>query len=185
MVIVDRLKKTGKLKKAAVIRNKIVKLKKKLANILELNVTGYSDDAVNLIKTYEGFVPIEYQCPAGQPTIGYGHQILTGESFVQPMREDQASDLLFDDLDKLVPELFPHITVHLTQGEYDALCSLVYNWGIGNFLQSKGFQLLNQKDYDGARYQFFSKEAGVVNINGVFSQGLYNRRQAEQAVWDK
>lgn len=158
----------------------------KMADDKILDPISYSDDAINTIKRFEGFVPNVYECPAGKPTIGYGHQITLDDHYTNftELSEADAEKLLKDDLNKMCTSLFPHIEVILTQGQYDALCSLVYNWGEGNFLASQGFKLLNKLDYDGASYQFFNKQVGVVNINGEFSQGLYNRRYAEQGLWD-
>ena len=72
----------------------------------------------------------------------------------------------------------------LSTGQTDALVSLIYNWGEHNFLRSKGFEYLNQGKYDLAAEEFFSKDRGVVNINGKFSEGLYRRRQAELELWN-
>jgi len=64
------------------------------------------------------------------------------------------------------------------------MASLVFNWGYGNFGHSKGLIRLNNKRYVLAAIEFFSKEKGIVNIAGVFSKGLYRRRQAELELWN-
>jgi lysozyme len=73
----------------------------------------------------------------------------------------------------------------LTQGQYDALVSLVYNWGGGNFLRSLGLKCLNNSDYTRAAEEFFSKENGVVRVGGKILTGLVKRRQAELEMWKK
>lgn len=146
-------------------------------------VVSSSQDAIELIKTYEGFEPEVYNCPAGLPTIGYGHQLLDGENFTT-ISEDEAVELLNKDLESTEQSIFKLVLVELTQGQCDALCSLIYNWGSGNFAGSKGLQYLNDCKYDKAAHEFFSKENGVVFINGEFSNGLYNRRCAELDIWD-
>jgi GH24 family phage-related lysozyme (muramidase) len=62
---------------------------------------------------------------------------------------------------------------------------LVYNWGCFKFGKSNGLTLLNQRKFDMAADEFFSKEKGVVNIKGIFCNGLYRRRQAELKLWNR
>ena len=75
------------------------------------------------------------------------------------------------------------VKVNISQGQFDALVSLIYNWGAYNFKISKGLQKLNARNYSGAADEFFSKERGIVQIKKEFSNGLYRRRQAELALW--
>ena len=72
----------------------------------------------------------------------------------------------------------------LKQGQYDALVSLVFNWGVNNFLKSRGFTYLNNSEYEKATEEFFSAKHGVVKVNNKLSLGLYNRRQGEFAMWN-
>lgn len=143
-----------------------------------------SEEGLKLIKTCEGFEPIPYKCPAGKITIGYGHVLKESDYYEKPITKEQGDKLLKKDL-KLI-ELYINNTVKalLTQGQFDALCSLIYNWGIGNFGNSKGFEFLQKNNYEQAAEEFFSKEKGVVNINGKFSIGLYKRRCKEFYLWN-
>ncbi len=143
----------------------------------------YSQDAIGLIKEYEGFRACVYKCPADRNTIGYGH-VLSGSNLNhKAINEKQALKLLQSDLTMFGRYINKKVKVTLTQPQYDALCSLVYNWGCTNFAKSKGFRLLNQGKYDLAASEFFSKERGVVNVRGKFCKGLYRRRQAELKLW--
>ena len=38
-----------------------------------------TQEGLDLIKRFEGFSPTIYICPAGYPTIGYGHVVLDEE----------------------------------------------------------------------------------------------------------
>jgi len=58
----------------------------------------YSQDAVDLIREWEGFEPKPYICGAGQKTVGYGHAILGGAAFEETLTETQALRLLQRDL---------------------------------------------------------------------------------------
>ena len=40
-----------------------------------------TQEGIDLIKRFEGFSPTVYFCPAGYPTIGYGHVVKKGEDF--------------------------------------------------------------------------------------------------------
>ena len=140
--------------------------------------------AINLIKKFEGFSPVPYICPAGKNTIGYGH-VIEKKPFLTHITEMDADLILRKELQRIEVYLNSVIKpdVKVTQGMFDALCSLVFNWGCGNFGQSQGLKRLNNKRYQLAAQEFFSKERGVVNIAGKFSKGLYRRRQAELELW--
>ena len=59
-----------------------------------------SRQGIDLICRFEGFSPIIYMCPAGYPTIGYGHLIneANKEQFLDGVDEDEALDLLRQDV---------------------------------------------------------------------------------------
>lgn len=142
-----------------------------------------SEKGLDLIKQFEGFKGYVYRCPAGKPTIGYGHVIdpkVVALTKVSPrMTREKAEQLLKDDVKIAESAINSSVKVNISQSQFDALVSLIYNWGAYNFKKSKGLSLLNQGYFSEAANEFFSKEKGVVNINGKFSKGLYNRRQAE------
>lgn len=142
-----------------------------------------SQKGLEFIKKYEGFQSKPYLCPAGKLTIGYGHIISPHEQFNSPITEKDADRILENDLKVTETTIAKGVTAPLAQGQYDALVSLVYNWGGGNFLRSLGLRCLNDSDYTKAADEFFSSENGVVTIKGKFSQGLYNRRQGELEMW--
>jgi lysozyme len=71
------------------------------------------------------------------------------------------------------------VTVQLTQGQYDALCSFVYNLGSGKLQTSTLLSKLNAGDQVGAAAQF-----GVwVFGGGVKLPGLVTRRAAEARMF--
>ncbi len=141
-----------------------------------------SKDAIGLIKEFEGFRSRPYICPAGKKTIGYGH--ILSDSKLDNISQDYATKLLQLDLITFGNYIDQKVKVSLKQGQYDALSSLVYNWGCANFGRSMGLSLLNQGRYDKAAIEFFSKGRGVVNVSGKFFEGLYRRRQAELKLWE-
>jgi len=143
-----------------------------------------SINCINLIKKFEKFSPVPYICPAGKNTIGYGH-VIEKKPFLTHISEQEADLILKKEVQRIEAYLNSVIKkgVKITQGMFDAMVSLIYNWGFGNFGHSKGLKDLNNKDYVSAAIEFFSKEKGVVNIKGKFSKGLYRRRQAELRLW--
>lgn len=146
-----------------------------------------SEKGLDLIKQFEGFKDYVYICPAGKPTIGYGHVIdskLVALTKVAPrMTREKAEQLLKNDVKEAEDAINSSVRVTLKQSQFDALVSLIYNWGMYNFKASNGLRKLNSGDYIGAAVEFFSKDKGVTKVNGQFSNGLYRRRQAELELW--
>lgn len=146
-----------------------------------------SEKGIDLIKQFEGFKDYVYICPAGLPTIGYGHVIdskLIALTKAAPrMTREKAEQLLKNDVKEAENAINSSVKVNISQGQFDALVSLIYNWGAYNFKISNGLRKLNAGDYSGAADEFFSKVRGVVNIDSKFSNGLFRRRQAELELW--
>jgi GH24 family phage-related lysozyme (muramidase) len=134
-------------------------------------VRGVSD--LSLIKEFEGLRLEAYLCPAKVWTIGYGHT-KTAKPGMR-ITEGGAEALLRHDLEWVESTINKHVKVPLTQNQYDALASFIYNVGAGAFRKSTLLRLLNQGDYDGAAGQFqrWNKAGGQV------LKGLTRRRKAE------
>jgi lysozyme len=133
-----------------------------------------SSKGLELIKKYEGFSPKKYLCSAGKSTIGYGHVILPYETYTI-LTEKEAEQILDQDTDIAENTVNNLVKVPLNQNQFDALVSLVYNWGSGHFLRSPGLKKLNNKDYIGATTEFLK----VCKVRDQTIQGLVNRRVAE------
>ncbi|HEU0175099.1 MAG TPA: lysozyme [Blastocatellia bacterium] len=138
-----------------------------------------SANGLNFIKQWEGFRATPYNDGYGSMTIGYGHKIRAGESFTQ-ISEAQASQLLAQDVGWAEDTVSSYVSVPLTQSQFDALVSLTFNWGAGNFAQSQLLQRLNAGDYSGAAERLGE---WPVTSGGVYSAGLANRRQAEKSLF--
>lgn len=128
---------------------------------------------------FEGFSEKPYNDVVGKQTIGYGHLIKPGESFPDPLTLDEANDILVADLGHAEACIDAFVEVPLTQYEYDALISFIFNLGCGAFKGSTLCGLLNQKLMDSASKQFTRwNKAGGKEV-----AGLTRRRLAEQAMF--
>ena len=152
----------------------------------------FSSQAINLIKRYEGLKLSPCLCPAGKKTIGYGHVLLENTAVNSrikkilnfPISKEFAEEILKDDLNLVEEIIKKDVKVKLTQGQFDALISLIYNWGGENFKKSIGLKQLNADKFTEAKIEFFSKEKGVVKVKGVIFPGLVARRQAELELFN-
>ena len=86
-----------------------------------------SDEGLELIRHFEGCYTVKYMCPAGVPTIGYGHTRSGVEE--SPITRERADQLLREDMPIYEAEIKGMVNVPLTQHEFDALVSLAFNVG--------------------------------------------------------
>ncbi|KAB8312280.1 lysozyme [Erwinia endophytica] len=123
-----------------------------------------SDNGIKFIKQEEGEKLSAYFDSVGILTIGVGH---TGSVNGKPITKntritaDQSTQLLLQDLATAERAIEKNVTVPLTQNQYDALCSLIFNIGAGAFATSTVKKKLNSGDYQGAAEAFLMwKRAG-------------------------
>lgn len=139
-----------------------------------------SQKGLDIIKKFEGFRATKYICPAGKKTIGYGHVIHEKDMKKNKITEEEAEALLKEDVKAAEYVIKRGVSVPLSQNQYDALVSLVYNWGGGNFLRSVGRRKLNEGNYLGAIKDF----SEVTKANGVNLPGLVKRRIEESKLFN-
>lgn len=92
-----------------------------------------SNQGIELIKKFEGCKLTAYRDSVGIPTIGIGHT--RGVKMGMKITLQQAADFLREDL-AYCEKTLNGIGVVFTQNEYDALCSWVFNLGVGSFTKS-------------------------------------------------
>ena len=133
-----------------------------------------SDNGFNFIADYESFYPEPYRGLDSQnQTIGYGHVIKIAENF-ESVTSDEAKDLLKKDLDSFVYLVNTMVLgLSLSQNQFDALVSFVYNCGVTALNNST---LL--KDIRAGVTDEIIKEDFLMwsNCNEKFALGLYRRR---------
>ncbi|MEM6414710.1 MAG: lysozyme [Pseudomonadota bacterium] len=138
-------------------------------------------NGIALIKRFEGLELESYQDIAGIWTIGYGHTETAGPD--QRITEDEAEQLLRQDLGPREQAVSRLSNVPLNQNEFDALVSFVYNVGQSAYRRSTARRRLNAGDRIGAAeaLTWFNK----ATVGGVLVPvtGLTRRRAAERALF--
>ncbi len=140
-----------------------------------------SPAGVALIKEFEGcpYGGRPYKDMVGVWTIGYGHTEGVGPNSPQ-LTEAQAGALLATDLDAKYGPSVNAIGVTLSQPQFDALVSFVYNVGPGGVAASTGVgRALRARSWQAAADGLLAwNKAG-----GAPVAGLTRRRQAERALF--
>ena len=115
-----------------------------------------SKQGLNLLKLNEGLKLSAYLDTENYWTIGFGNRYINGRQVIEgdKISEQQAFDLLYDHLEKHVYPFISAIKIPLTQYQFDALCSFIYNIGGSAFSKSTMLKLLNQNNIEGAKLEF-------------------------------
>jgi len=128
---------------------------------------------IELIKHFEGCELEAYKCAAGVWTIGYGH--IKGVTSDSVITQEQAEQMLVEELNEYEGYINNMVTTPLSQNQFDALVSWVYNLGGGNLKASTLLKVVNSGEFDGVPAQIMRwNKAG-----GKVLEGLTRRRQAE------
>ena len=142
----------------------------------------FSTDAIELIKEFEGLSLRSYTCPAGYLTVGYGH---VGPDVVPYLEisESRAEELLVDDMQWASDTVNGLVDADLTQSQFDALVSFVFNIGAGAFGDSTLLRRINSGEPVGPAIE---QELPRWNKGGgEVLPGLVRRRQAEVELAQK
>ena len=151
-----------------------------------------SPECYDLIKRFESCELTAYPDPGtgGEPwTIGWGH---TGPEVHEGMTisQDIADALLLKDVTHAADAVMRAVEVDLTQGQFDAFVSMVFNIGPGNSRRDGIIRLkdgrpstflrkLNAGDVTGAATAMLAWN----RANGRVMNGLVRRRAAEQSLF--
>jgi lysozyme len=174
-----------------------------------------SKAGLDLIKTSEKLRLTAYLCPANRLTIGWGHVLLPKFdaglfSNVSPealariikdcqsrrtvtkeakallyINQKQAEALLTSDASQTARFIRSITPVSLTQNQFDALCSLVFNIGQTNYAESTLRRTLKNGHYALAATEFDRWIYGTVDGKLQKLPGLITRRAAERALFEK
>lgn len=112
-----------------------------------------SDAGLQALEKREGKRNKAYKDTKGIWTIGVGH---TGPNVYEGLAwtDQQVEDALRDDVKIAEDCINKYVTVPLTQNQFDALVSFVFNVGTLAFRKSTLLKRLNAGDYEGAAKAF-------------------------------
>ena len=143
-----------------------------------------SQKAQEFIKRHELLRLKAYLCPAGVPTIGWGST--KGVAMGMTITQEQAQARFEADLSAAEAAVEKLVDVPLTQGQFDALVSFVFNVGASNLAKSTLLRLLNDGRPATASMQFpmwcHARDPKTGKL--VALPGLVKRRAEEKAMFD-
>lgn len=154
-----------------------------------MNPTTVSEAGVSLVKKFEGLHKQTsegdvraYRCPAGRWTLGWGH--CKGVKSGMRATVEECEKFLQEDLNEAGAMVNRFVHVPLSQQQFDALASFVFNIGGGaNFQTSTLLKKLNKGQYDDVPEQIM--RWNKARVDGVLTplKGLTRRRTAEAALF--
>lgn len=147
-----------------------------------------SEAGIRLVKKFEGLhkqgddgLIRSYRCPAGKWTIGYG--ATKGVRSGMRITEGEAEERLLADLNEHAEAVHRYVEVPLSQNQYDALTSFVFNVGAANFKSSTLLKRLNSGQYHDVPNQLMRWNKARVDGKLTPLRGLTRRRSAEAALF--
>lgn len=156
-----------------------------------------------LIGQFESTKLQGYICPAGVATIGRGvttgalrdakqtirytdgssaDRVIVGK-FVTAEEEERLFTKVVDHFENAVERMLGAAGEAARPCEFDAMTSLAWNIGLGNFGKSSVLRLYKRGDRRGAAEAFLAWNKATVNGRKVVLKGLNRRRQAERALF--
>ncbi|MDD4986087.1 MAG: lysozyme [Dehalococcoidales bacterium] len=132
---------------------------------------------LDLIKGFEGLFLTAYFCAAGYLTIGWGHLVKKDEP--KSITKERAEVYLSQDVQAAERAVLRLIKVPLSDAQFSALVSFVYNLGAGALQRSTLRSKLNRGEYVDASGEFRK----WVWAGGKKLNGLIRRREAERRMF--
>lgn len=120
-----------------------------------------------------------YICPAGYPTIGWGH--LVKSMNIPPITGPEADVLFVQDWvkhERQTTFLSPVLLKEEHRIRRSAITCFVYNLGAGNYQTSTLRKMVNREDWDEAKLQLLKWVRG----GGKVLPGLVKRRKLEASL---
>ena len=149
-----------------------------------------SKEGVNLICEFEAFRDEAYLDIAGVWTVGYGTTIYPNGVKVKQndfCNELEAQGWVLFHLNNIIEAVN---SLNLNQTQFDACCSLAYNIGLGNFLNSTLYRYAKEDPNDSRIYLYDPHNPALTSeftrwiyIKGKQNKGLLNRRIKEADLY--
>lgn len=130
---------------------------------------------------FEGFRPKAARLDDGRWTIGYGHTLTAREG--AQITEADGEALLLYDLIQAAHAVNEHVFAPLTQNQFDALASFVFNIGVREFRGSPTLRRLNEgRPLEAALTMELWRKADL-HGERIVIDALVRRRAAEKALF--
>lgn len=138
-----------------------------------------SEQGLSLIKRFEGFHAYPYKDSAGILTVGYGdtHNVRPGVTVCESEADGNLRNYIAGQVE---PAINIGVHVGLTQDQFDALCSFVFNVGSGAFLSST---LLRGINAGSPLTEIQAQIQAWDHAGGKEIEGLKTRRQTEAKLY--
>lgn len=162
-------------------------IKKEPKVIKTVKIRKPSNQLKNFIKKEENIKLTAYDIKDGMITIGYGHGEPKGETDmvagVTKITKEKAEELLDQDI-KYASDALNRILdswdkkgikTQINQNMYDAMTSMIFNMGIGNFRMSDFIQMVKRGEYD--------KAQDTIKTTNVTYPGHKPRREKESEMF--
>ncbi len=138
-----------------------------------------NNGGITFIKNFESCRLSSYKDSKGVWTVGWGHtgkDVDSSTTFTQM----QADIAFVNDASKAVNAVNNLVKQIISQNEFNALVSFVYNVGEGNFKSSTLLKELNNGNYVAAANEFPKWN----HSGGIVVNGLTKRRLAEKSLFE-
>ena len=132
------------------------------------------EQAITMVKQFEGCRLQRYNDAVGFPTIGIGHLCKPNDGLLE-ITQAQADDLLMQDLQISASAVLRLTNIPLNDNQYTALIDFVYNLGSGVYQASTLRAIINRGDFTDVPKQINRWVYGGAKK----LPGLIIRRQAE------
>lgn len=136
------------------------------------------EQAIKLVKQFEGIRLNRYTDATGNPTIGYGHLCKPNDG-MEEITEEKALELLQEDIGVASRAVLRLTKAELNDNQYSALIDFVYNLGSGLYQSSTLRMMINRGEFADIPPQFNRWVYG--NCHKL--PGLIARRQAEARLF--
>ncbi|WP_409432302.1 lysozyme [Litorimonas sp. RW-G-Af-16] len=140
-----------------------------------------SEMGLKLIKAYEGYRPVDRELVTGQRVVGYGHRLYADDAV--HMSKDDAEAQLRRDLEPFEDMINENVHAPLSQGQFDALCSLAFNIGPKAFLKSDTVRAINNGRILDAASSFDVWRKCEIQGKTYVVDALLRRRTAEKSLF--
>jgi len=139
------------------------------------------DQGVKFIQSFEALKLKAYKDSVGVWTIGWGHtrDVEKGDRIT----EEEAEKFIVEDIKVAEADINRFVEVELSENEFSALTSWVFNLGGGNLKTSTMLRRLNEGKKKEAANEMLRWDKAKVDGRMITLRGLTRRREAERIMF--